>query len=164
MGAIPLHCYPSLCGDPRSMGPATSRYVALDFEWGSLIISVGILVHSRWDSDSVSCIITYTENKCLATSFIYTMGLDLAILLLTLWKLMGPSRFAASWAHILFCWCFVHRRSEFGPSRLSVLLSRDGLLYFAIAFLANLVASVSIPDELMSHADGANLFFSCSCS
>lgn len=109
------------------------------------MIRTGILVHAQWDPISSSCVITQTDSKLLAASFIYTMAFDLIVLLLTTWKLvLGAPRFVAFLALVLFLLMLLFRLNGLGSSRLSDLIFKDGLIYFAIAFLANLLASVSI--------------------
>ncbi|KAF8635442.1 hypothetical protein AX15_000425 [Amanita polypyramis BW_CC] len=65
------------------------------------------------------CVITQTDNKILAATFIYTMSFDFLTLVLTGVKLLSGS----------------------GHSRLVSLIFNDGLIYFVIAFLANLIAT-----------------------
>lgn len=59
-----------------------------------------------------TCVITYTDNKILAVSFIYTMAFDFLVLCLTAWKLAYPAG---------------------GRSKLIKLIFGDGLIYFVIA-------------------------------
>ena len=59
------------------------------------------------------CVITETNNKLLAATFIYTMSFDFVTLILT-----GVRLFSGS-----------------GRSRLVGLIFNDGLIYFAIAFV-----------------------------
>ncbi|OJA14962.1 hypothetical protein AZE42_03218 [Rhizopogon vesiculosus] len=79
----------------------------------------GILLKAAW-VDGV-CAITYTDNKILAISFIYSMSFDFIVLCLTAWKLAFPAN---------------------SRSKLIELIFGDGLIYFAIAFLANLIATI----------------------
>ncbi|KAF8735913.1 hypothetical protein AX14_001290 [Amanita brunnescens Koide BX004] len=65
------------------------------------------------------CAITETNNRLLAGTFIYTMSFDFVTLILTGVKLFSGS----------------------GRSRLVGLIFNDGLIYFVIAFLANLIAT-----------------------
>jgi len=65
------------------------------------------------------CAITETNNTLLAATFIYTMSFDFATLILTGVRLVSGN----------------------GHSRLVSLIFNDGLIYFVIAFLANLVAT-----------------------
>lgn len=88
------------------------------------------------------CVITQTDNKLLAITFIYSMAFDFLVLMLTAYKLLNPTG---------------------GRSRLVELIFNDGLIYFVIAsvflyltptithipeymrsFLANLIATVSV--------------------
>ncbi|EIN08350.1 hypothetical protein PUNSTDRAFT_68830 [Punctularia strigosozonata HHB-11173 SS5] len=67
------------------------------------------------------CVITQTSNKLLAISFIYTMIFDLIVLSLSAVKLAFPKA---------------------ARSKLVNLVFGDGLIYFVLAFLANLIATV----------------------
>ncbi|KAG7095374.1 hypothetical protein E1B28_006131 [Marasmius oreades] len=84
----------------------------------------GVLLKAEWVQGQ--CAITSTSNKMLAVSFIYTMVFDLTVLSLTAWKLVinAPSSKAM------------------GRSKLVVLIFGDGLIYFIIAFIANLLATI----------------------
>ncbi|KAL1746039.1 hypothetical protein HDZ31DRAFT_62599 [Schizophyllum fasciatum] len=66
------------------------------------------------------CAITQTDSKILAATFIYTMAFDFTVLSLTAWKLIFPAG---------------------GRSRLVSLIFNDGLIYFLVAFVANLIAT-----------------------
>ena len=61
-----------------------------------------------------SCAITYTDNKILAISFIYSMTFDFIVLCLTAWKLAFPAN---------------------SRSKLIELIFGDGLIYFVIAYV-----------------------------
>ncbi|KAI0072928.1 hypothetical protein K474DRAFT_1711162 [Panus rudis PR-1116 ss-1] len=65
------------------------------------------------------CNITKTNNTVLAATFIYSMCFDLLVMVLSAWKLVG-------------------RRKN---SQLVGLLFKDGLVYFLVAFLSNVVAT-----------------------
>ncbi|TFK38035.1 hypothetical protein BDQ12DRAFT_606964 [Crucibulum laeve] len=80
----------------------------------------GILLKAAWVPEQ-GCVITETNNKLLAVTFIYTMAFDLLVLSLTAFKLLYPKT---------------------GRSRLVELIFTDGLIYFLIAFLANLLATI----------------------
>ncbi|KAF8903939.1 hypothetical protein CPB84DRAFT_1706679 [Gymnopilus junonius] len=86
----------------------------------SLILQ-GVQLKAEWVA-GVGCQITQTNNRILATIFIYSMCFDLTVLLLNTYKLLGIN----------------------GPgrSRLTHMVFADGLIYFIIAFLANLIATV----------------------
>jgi len=79
----------------------------------------GILLKAAWVPGE-GCIITETNSTVLAATFIYSMVFDFIVLLLTAFKL-----------------CF----GSGTRSRLMGLIFGDGLIYFAIAFLANLIAT-----------------------
>uniref|UniRef100_A0A0W0FTF3 Transmembrane protein n=1 Tax=Moniliophthora roreri TaxID=221103 RepID=A0A0W0FTF3_MONRR len=85
----------------------------------------GVLLKAEWIPPA-GCVITSTDNKLLAVSFIYSMAFDFLVLSLTAWKLVisAPSSKAM------------------GRSKLVVLIFGDGLIYFLIAFLANLLATI----------------------
>ncbi|KIK54882.1 hypothetical protein GYMLUDRAFT_48276 [Collybiopsis luxurians FD-317 M1] len=86
----------------------------------------GILVKAAYDPALPGCAITKTDNTLLAVTFIYTMCFDFVVLSLIAWKLVikAPSS------------------KTVGQSKLVVLIFGDGLIYFIIAFLANLLATV----------------------
>ena len=83
---------------------------------------IGILLKADWINGT--CVITQTDNKILAASFIYSMAFDFIVLNLTAFKLVVPVGNAKR-------------------SRLMTLIFGDGLIYFIIAFLSNLIATVS---------------------
>ncbi|KAH6917807.1 hypothetical protein BKA70DRAFT_1466 [Coprinopsis sp. MPI-PUGE-AT-0042] len=91
----------------------------------SLILQ-GVQLKASW-VDGVGCVITETNNKILAAIFIYSMCFDLIIVILTTIKL---------WKHT--------KTPSHGLtlSRLPVLLFKQGLIFFIVAFLVNLVASI----------------------
>ena len=72
--------------------------------------TTGILLKATWVGGA--CVITYTDNKILAISFIYSMVFDFIVLCLTGWKLAFPAS---------------------GQSKLIKLIFGDGLIYFIIA-------------------------------
>ncbi|KAJ7449142.1 hypothetical protein B0H11DRAFT_337760 [Mycena galericulata] len=80
----------------------------------------GILLKAVWDPVE-GCTITSTDNHLLAITFIYGMAFDFTVLCLTGYKLMFPTG---------------------GKSRLVSLIFNDGLIYFAIAFLSNTLATI----------------------
>ncbi|KIJ92961.1 hypothetical protein K443DRAFT_135150 [Laccaria amethystina LaAM-08-1] len=77
--------------------------------------------------DGVGCAITQTNNTILAAIFIYSMCFDLIVLLLNAYKLLGINDKTAN---------------LLGRSRLTQMIFEDGLIFFIIAFLANLCATV----------------------
>ncbi|KAF9078712.1 hypothetical protein BDP27DRAFT_1206997 [Rhodocollybia butyracea] len=83
----------------------------------------GILLTAKFTPEG--CQITDTDNTLLAATFIYTMCFDFTVLCLTAWKLVinAPSS------------------KVMGRSKLVVLIFGDGLIYFFIAFLSNLIAT-----------------------
>jgi len=90
----------------------------------SLILQ-GVLLSAVWDPTK-GCIILTTNNKILATTFIYSMCFDLVVLVLNAYKLLGINS----------------KNQGFGASRIAKMIFEDGLIFFIIAFLANLLATV----------------------
>jgi len=80
----------------------------------------GILLKADWDPVQ-GCIITSTDTRLLSITFIYSMAFDFTVLSLTAYKLLLPAG---------------------GKSRLVSLIFNDGLIYFVIAFLSNLLATI----------------------
>ncbi|KAH9956269.1 hypothetical protein BC827DRAFT_1139822 [Russula dissimulans] len=80
----------------------------------------GILLTAAWIPGQ-GCVITSTDSKLLSATFIYSMVFDFTVLILTALKLVRPSG---------------------TKSRLVNMMFSDGLYYFIIAFLANLIATV----------------------
>ncbi|KAG2008644.1 hypothetical protein CC2G_014052 [Coprinopsis cinerea AmutBmut pab1-1] len=91
----------------------------------SLILQ-GVQLKASW-VDGVGCVITETNNKILAAIFIYSMCFDLITLLINTYKLLGLSSRVSR---------------GLGTSRLSQMIFEDGLIFFFIAFIANLTATV----------------------
>ncbi|RDB18872.1 hypothetical protein Hypma_014488 [Hypsizygus marmoreus] len=89
----------------------------------SLILQ-GVLLSATW-VEGVGCVIISTNNRVLAATFIYSMLFDLLILVLNTHKLLNLTS-----------------KRRFGMSTVARIISRDGLTFFIIAFLANLVATV----------------------
>lgn len=71
----------------------------------------GILLKAMWVPQQ-GCVITETNSKLLAATFIYTMSFDFLVLFLTAYKLFQPNS---------------------GRSKLVELIFSDGLIYFLIA-------------------------------
>ncbi|PPQ71761.1 hypothetical protein CVT25_004823 [Psilocybe cyanescens] len=92
----------------------------------SLILQ-GVQLTAIW-IPNVGCQITKTNNTILAAIFIYSMCFDLLVLLLITYKLFGISGSKSS--------------ELMGRSRLTHMIFADGLIFFIIAFLANLIATV----------------------
>ncbi|KAF7980541.1 hypothetical protein HWV62_37681 [Athelia sp. TMB] len=80
----------------------------------------GVLLTAEW-IPGVGCAIVATDSRILAISFIYTMVFDLLVLCMTGWKLLSPAN---------------------ARSRLVTLIFKDGLIFFFIAFLSNLLATI----------------------
>ncbi|KAH8829306.1 hypothetical protein DL96DRAFT_1597609 [Flagelloscypha sp. PMI_526] len=80
----------------------------------------GILLKAQYFPGQ-GCVITQTDSKILAITFIYTMVFDFVVLCLTAYKLfLGSGQ----------------------RSKLIELVFKDGLIYFVIAFLGNMLATV----------------------
>jgi len=84
------------------------------------LLLFGIHVKAKW-IDGQGCVITETHSKLLAITFIYTMVFDFIVLALTAFKLLFPATTRSPLVNLVF---------------------NDGLAYFMIAFLANVVATV----------------------
>ncbi|TCD71963.1 hypothetical protein EIP91_000095 [Steccherinum ochraceum] len=84
----------------------------------SLILQ-GVLLGAEW-IDGQGCLVTHTNNTVLAATFIYSMSLDFIVLFLAASKLLNKR----------------------GSSQIVRLLFKDGMVYFLIAFLANLLVTV----------------------
>ncbi|KAJ6545506.1 hypothetical protein B0H19DRAFT_1033945 [Mycena capillaripes] len=80
----------------------------------------GVLLNASWDPVQ-GCTITSTDNHLLAITFIYGMTFDFIVLCLTAYKLLFPTG---------------------GKSRLVSLIFSDGLIYFVVAFLSNLLGTI----------------------
>nr|GAT52236.1 predicted protein [Mycena chlorophos] len=87
----------------------------------SLILQ-GVLLKAVWSDELESCVILSTNTTILAATFTYSMGFDLIVFCLNAYKLV------------------LSRRR--GKSRLTKLIFKDGLVFFFIAFLANLIATI----------------------
>ncbi|KAN0084142.1 hypothetical protein V8E55_007646 [Tylopilus felleus] len=92
----------------------------------SLILQ-GVLLKVIW-SEGVGCTIVKSNTTVLAATFIYSMSFDLVVLCLTAYKLAWTPRriTGASGIH----------------SKLVRMVFSDGLVYFILAFLANLLATI----------------------
>jgi len=90
----------------------------------SLILQ-GILLKATW-VDGVGCVITETNNRILAATFIYSMCFDFSVLALNAYRLVGSNS----------------RTTGLAGSRIAKMIFEDGLIFFIIAFLSNVVATV----------------------
>lgn len=97
--------------------------------WGILLR--GILQVKASLVPGEGCAITSTSNTILVAVYVYTMIFDFIVLCLTAVKLA----FAANGG---------------GRSRLLTLIFTDGLIYFMIAFIANVIATVFMVLDLNS--------------
>lgn len=87
--------------------------------WFKFIRLSGVQLTAVW-IDGVGCQITKTNNKILATIFIYSMVFDLTVLLLNIYKLVGVGSSSKV-------------SSLSGKSRLVHMIFTDGLIFFIIA-------------------------------
>ncbi|KAH9915989.1 uncharacterized protein B0H18DRAFT_856441, partial [Fomitopsis serialis] len=83
----------------------------------------GILIKAAWIPGQ-GCAITDTDNTLLAATFIYSMAFDFTVLMLTAWKLT------------------FNKSSGEKRSKIVQLIFGDGLIYFIVAFVANLLATI----------------------
>lgn len=83
------------------------------------LILQGVLLKAEWVPGQ-GCVITSTSNTILAATFIYSMCFDALVMCLSAIKLMPRT----------------------GNSQLIRLLFKDGLIYFMVAFIANLLATI----------------------
>ncbi|GLB38846.1 hypothetical protein LshimejAT787_0600080 [Lyophyllum shimeji] len=93
-----------------------------------LLGQFGIILRSVFNAESVwvegmGCVTSNVQSKVFAAMYIYTMAFDFLILLLTAYKLWFANRSQ-------------HR------SRIVRLLFQDGLVYFVVAFVGNLIAVI----------------------
>ncbi|PCH35327.1 hypothetical protein WOLCODRAFT_19913 [Wolfiporia cocos MD-104 SS10] len=92
--------------------------VLVIFGHWSLILQ-GVLLKAEWVPGE-GCAITHTNNTVLAATFIYSMCFDALVMTLAAVKLYGRTK----------------------RSQLVGLLFRDGLIYFFVAFIANMIATI----------------------
>ncbi|KAG6850092.1 hypothetical protein H0H93_001225 [Arthromyces matolae] len=91
----------------------------------SLILQAGVLMQATWVQGS-GCAINSTDNRVLAATFVYSMCFDLIVLGLNAYKLLDISS----------------RDKSFMTSRIAKMIFEDGLIFFVIAFIANLLATI----------------------
>ncbi|KAF9800820.1 hypothetical protein IEO21_10287 [Rhodonia placenta] len=82
----------------------------------------GVLIEAAW-VPGTGCMITDTDNTLLAATFIYTMVFDFTVLLLNAWKLVR----------------LLNGRKQ---SSIMQLIFHDGLIFFIISLLANLLVMI----------------------
>ncbi|KAL0959638.1 hypothetical protein HGRIS_011340 [Hohenbuehelia grisea] len=95
--------------------------VAIILAHWSLLLH-GVLLKAAW-IPGMGCVITETDSNLLAITFIYSMSFDFLVLCLMSWKLANPDNMIPR-------------------SPLVALIFNDGLIYFIVAFLANLIATI----------------------
>lgn len=77
-----------------------------------------MLLSATW-VDGPGCVITATNNKILAATFIYSMCFDLVVLLLNAYKLLGLNS----------------KNEGLIVSRIGKMIFEDGLIFFIIAYI-----------------------------
>jgi hypothetical protein len=92
------------------------------------LILKGVLVTAKWMPGN-GCVILETDNTILAAIFIYSMAFDFIVLVLSAYQLVGLG-------------FGVKKGNGMIQSRIGQMLFGDGLIFFLIAFLANLTATV----------------------
>ncbi|KAG1747393.1 hypothetical protein EDB19DRAFT_1894007 [Suillus lakei] len=97
----------------------------------SLILQ-GVLLTAVW-RPGVGCAITYSDTTILAATFIYSMCFDFVVLCLSAYKL--------AWTH-------TRSGTNGAPTRLVRMLFSDGLIYFFIAFVSNVIATTMMVLDL----------------
>jgi len=94
------------------------------------VIYHGVLITAEWSPTESACVITHISNDAVAAVYIYSMAFDALVLALNGYKLLktGLALKGATGAD--------------ATSKLGRLIFTDGLIYFIIAFLSNLIATV----------------------
>ncbi|KLO19300.1 hypothetical protein SCHPADRAFT_69062 [Schizopora paradoxa] len=106
----------------------------------------GLLITAQW-IPGTGCAITKTNNTVLAATFCYGMSFDAIVLALTAWKLLSGTQGGVT-AGVLGAIGLgassqgSGRRRGPGRSRLVKLIFGDGLIFFIVAFLSNLIATI----------------------
>jgi len=114
----------------------------------SLILQ-GILVRAKW-VPGVGCVLTSTNNTLLAATFIYSMAFDFIVLLLNAYKLGSFPRIRVSREKGGEQTMLGAVIGSMGGGRLANMIFQDGLIYFIIAFIANLLATIFMLLDLNS--------------
>ncbi|KAJ3487631.1 hypothetical protein NLI96_g3406 [Meripilus lineatus] len=89
------------------------------------VLMQGVVVTASWTGSA--CAVSQTNSSVLTATFAYSICLDFIVFAVTAWKLVMPNR----------------RRSQ-----LMDLMFKDGLVYFVLAFVANVPAAVVISLKL----------------
>ncbi|KAG2143049.1 hypothetical protein DEU56DRAFT_255746 [Suillus clintonianus] len=97
----------------------------------SLILQ-GVLLTAVW-RPGVGCAITYSDTTILASTFIYSMCFDFVVMCLSAYKL---------------AWTPTRSGTNEAPTRLVRMLFSDGLIYFFIAFVSNVIATTMMVLDL----------------
>ena len=109
-----VHCRPFDCNYSWTLVVAVARHaVAKKTTSDETNFLQGIQLTAVYSHQLEQCIITKTNVKLIAATFIYAMAFDFVTLILTAARLFSGS----------------------GSSRLLGLIFNDGLIYFAIAFV-----------------------------
>jgi hypothetical protein len=83
------------------------------------------LPKAEWNTTSLTCVTRSNDTKFLTGSFIYTLILNVILIVLTTWRLLAK------------------RRAEHYPATISKIFWRRGLIYFVMACIFNALATVS---------------------
>lgn len=113
--------------------PITIVLVLLILGHWALILQ-GVQLTVVWSDELEQCVIVGTNNTILAATFIYSMCFDLIVFLLNVYKLSRRKGHS----------------NAIGDSRLGRMIFGDGLIYFFVAFLANVIATVFMLMKLNS--------------
>ncbi|KAJ3818933.1 hypothetical protein F5880DRAFT_1680548 [Lentinula raphanica] len=115
---------------------AQRRYIVVTLilltlaQWSILLH--GMLVKSTYEPDQ-GCVIVETDSRLILAGSAYTMCFDFVVLSLTAWKLV----ISASSSEV-----------RMGRSKLVVLIFGDGLIYFIIVFMFNLLVTILMSLDL----------------
>jgi len=94
------------------------------------IIFNGVLITAEWSPTESACVITHMYNVSTAAIYIYSMAFDAFVLALNVYKLLSTGLLLKK------------ATGTDAASKIGRLVFTDGLIYFIIAFLANLLAVV----------------------
>jgi hypothetical protein len=108
----------------RNYRPLVVLLVVIILGHWALILQAGVLLKVAWSDETNQCEIVQSNNHILVATFMYSMVFDLLVFLLNAYKLSS------------------RKENAIGASRLGRMLFEDGLVYFFIAFLSNLLATV----------------------
>ncbi|KAG6812872.1 hypothetical protein H0H92_015800 [Tricholoma furcatifolium] len=90
-----------------------------------ILTLTGVTLKATW-IDGTGCVITATDNKVLAATFVYSMCFDFVVLALNAYKLLDIGM----------------KEPGLTSSKIAKMIFEDGLIFFVVAFVANLLATV----------------------